>query len=84
MAVRKVNNYSLLFFKTIVLDFYWIQEEPENQGAYTFMAPRLQTLLGPSRPLKYHGRGPSAAPATGISLVYKAEQKRVIQGVFEK
>jgi hypothetical protein len=45
------------------------------------MAPRLQRLI--SKPLKYHGRNPSAAPATGISLVYKKEQKQVIQGVFD-
>lgn len=26
-------------------DFYWVQEEPQNQGAYTFMAPRIQRLI---------------------------------------
>lgn len=65
------------------VDFFWVQEEPENQGAYSFMAPRIGNLLGSLRPLKYHGRGPSAAPATGISSVYKIEQKKVITGVFE-
>jgi probable 2-oxoglutarate dehydrogenase E1 component DHKTD1 len=61
-------------------EFYWVQEEPENQGAYQFMAPRLSQLI-PSK-LYYHGRKPSAAPATGISKVYKKEQDHVINGVF--
>ena len=63
------------------LDFYWVQEEPQNQGAYTFMAPRLERLL--SKNLKYHGRPASAAPSTGISTVYKKEQQNVIQGIFQ-
>ena len=25
--------------------FVWVQEEPENQGAWTFVAPRLGQLL---------------------------------------
>ncbi|KAJ3318422.1 hypothetical protein HDV06_000498 [Boothiomyces sp. JEL0866] len=63
-----------------VHDYYWVQEEPQNQGAYTFCAPRLQELL--SKKLHYHGRDPLAAPATGISKVYKKEQAHVISGVF--
>ncbi|KAI8895238.1 thiamine diphosphate-binding protein [Globomyces pollinis-pini] len=66
-------------FKNIK-DYYWVQEESQNQGAYTFIAPRLQRLI-PST-LHYHGRLPSAAPATGISTVYKVEQQNVIKGVF--
>jgi probable 2-oxoglutarate dehydrogenase E1 component DHKTD1 len=62
------------------LDYYWVQEEPENQGAYTFMAPRLERLINGK--LNYHGRKPSAAPATGIATVYKKEQKHVISGIF--
>jgi 2-oxoglutarate dehydrogenase complex dehydrogenase (E1) component-like enzyme len=65
------------------LDYYWLQEESENQGAYTFVAPRLQRLLPTGMALKYHGRKPSAAPATGVSSVYKQEQKHVITGIFE-
>ena len=58
------------------IDIYWVQEEPQNQGAYTFMSPRLERLL--SKNLKYHGRPASAAPATGISTVYKKEQHMMI------
>lgn len=61
-------------------DYYWVQEEPQNQGAYSYMKPRFDDIL--PTPLQYHGRAPLAAPATGISSVYKTEQKNVIDGVF--
>ncbi|KAI8912779.1 thiamine diphosphate-binding protein [Gorgonomyces haynaldii] len=61
--------------------FFWIQEEPQNQGAYTFVEPRLRQLV-PS--LVYHGRDALAAPATGISTTYKKEQAYVVKGVFDR
>lgn len=64
-----------------VKKFYWVQEEPQNQGAYTFMSPRLESLLGVK--IQYHGRAPLPAPATGISSRYKNEQKNVIEGIFD-
>lgn len=50
-------------------------------GAYSFVQPRLNQIV--SNTLKYHGREPLAAPATGIGAEYKKEQAYVIQGVFE-
>ncbi|KAJ3043955.1 hypothetical protein HDV00_003482 [Rhizophlyctis rosea] len=63
--------------------FIWVQEEPENQGAWTFMEPRLGQLMPEGRTLQYHGRPPSAAPATGISSRHKVEQERVVKGAFD-
>ncbi|KAJ3185915.1 hypothetical protein HDU85_000827 [Gaertneriomyces sp. JEL0708] len=77
------NVIERLMWHDCAVDWTWLQEEPENQGAYTFIAPRLQQLLPQGQTLKYHGRAPSAAPATGIGKVYKAEQERVVSGIFE-
>jgi probable 2-oxoglutarate dehydrogenase E1 component DHKTD1 len=70
-----------------VKEYFWVQEEPQNQGAYSYIQPRLDQLLNvlflTQVRLKYHGRVPSAAPATGIGSVYKAEQKDVISGAFQ-
>jgi probable 2-oxoglutarate dehydrogenase E1 component DHKTD1 len=63
------------------LGYYWLQEEPQNQGCYTFIHPRLEKVLG--KKLEYHGRKASAAPATGISKVYKKEQEYVVKGLFD-
>ncbi|KAG2224888.1 hypothetical protein INT45_010837, partial [Circinella minor] len=60
-------------------DFVWCQEEPENAGAYTFMAPRIAQLIPRNEKLQYVGREALAAPATGISSQYRAEQAQLIQ-----
>ncbi|KAJ3228002.1 hypothetical protein HDU81_006369 [Chytriomyces hyalinus] len=63
-------------------EFVWVQEEPQNQGAYTFVAPRLAQVLPEGAKLRYAGRKTLAVPATGISARYKAEQAAVIAGAF--
>ena len=56
----------------------WVQEESLNGGAWTYVRPRLETLLqsfDPLARLAYCGRGPSAAPATGLSQLHKQEKE---------
>jgi 2-oxoglutarate dehydrogenase E1 component len=64
---------SLLSTYPAAKDAVWVQEEPQNVGPWTFIAPRLTPLLPPSAPLRYAGRPPSASPATGNATVHKAE-----------
>ncbi|KAJ2815989.1 hypothetical protein FBU31_006736, partial [Coemansia sp. 'formosensis'] len=59
-------------------EFTWCQEETMNAGVYTFVQPRLQSILPNGAVLKYVGRDPLAAPVTGISNVYKAEQAQIL------
>jgi 2-oxoglutarate dehydrogenase E1 component len=56
----------------------WAQEEPQNRGGWTFMAPRLQTFFA-DLPLRYVGRPSSASPATGSPRVHKREQEQLVQ-----
>ncbi len=56
-------------------EWCWVQEEPENMGAYAFVRPRLESLMG--RPLCYVGRRASASPATGFHNIYKKEQAAI-------
>ncbi|KAJ2725289.1 hypothetical protein GGI07_001423 [Coemansia sp. Benny D115] len=60
-------------------EFVWCQEETMNAGMYTFIQPRLQSILPSCRVLRYVGREPLAAPVTGISRVFKSEQTRIIK-----
>jgi multifunctional 2-oxoglutarate metabolism enzyme len=62
-------------------DFRWVQEEPENMGAWTFMALRLPALL-PGRPMTLRSRPASASPAAGSSKVHEAQQKALIEASF--
>jgi 2-oxoglutarate dehydrogenase E1 component len=59
----------------------WVQEEPRNMGAWTYMEPRLRDLLGSlERPLPvgYDGRPERASPAEGFLERHAIEQARII------
>jgi 2-oxoglutarate dehydrogenase complex dehydrogenase (E1) component-like enzyme len=63
-------------------DVRWVQEEPVNMGAWTFVEPRLRAIVG-ERALRYVGRPASASPATGSSESHKLEQKMIVDDAFE-
>ena len=54
----------------------WVQEEPANRGAWSFIAPRLEKLTG-SR-WEYVGRNPSASPATGSHQKHEEEREALL------
>ncbi len=63
-------------------EFVWCQEEPKNQGAWTFLEPEIETLLMKlgathNRP-RYAGRNASASPATGLASRHKLEQQTLV------
>ena len=60
----------------------WLQEEPQNMCAWTFVAPQLQPLLG-ERTLRYVGRPLRASPAEGWSEAHVAEQHRIISEILQ-
>jgi 2-oxoglutarate dehydrogenase E1 component len=60
----------------------WAQEEPQNQGYWSHVEPRLERRLGeaglrPKRPI-YAGREAAASPATGLAKRHAAEQAALI------
>jgi 2-oxoglutarate dehydrogenase E1 component len=61
-------------------EWAWVQEESQNMGAWTFVAPRLQELLG--TPVAYVGRDASASPATGSKLVHDREQAEIVEAAI--
>ncbi len=63
-------------------EMVWCQEEPKNQGAWTFMEPNIEwvlTRIGAkhTRPT-YAGRAASASPATGLASKHKSEQAALV------
>ena len=63
-------------------DVVWCQEEPKNQGGWTFVEPNLEwvlTRIGAARSrARYAGRAASASPATGLASRHKAEQAALV------
>ena len=60
----------------------WCQEEPRNQGAWTFMAPRVESVLvkleRKKRRVRYAGRPESASTATGLLRTHLKEQAALV------
>ncbi len=57
-------------------DVVWAQEEPQNMGAWSYIALRLQNQLSRGQQLIYAGRSASASPAAGTLKMYKKEFDR--------
>ena len=55
----------------------WVQEEPKNMGAFTFLRRYVQF-----DDFKLLARKSSASPATGYASVHAAEQAKIVNGAF--
>lgn len=62
-------------------EFVWVQEEPQNQGAWFFIEPRLSPLV--KSPLRYVGRCASASTATGSLKAHQAEEAALLAEAFD-
>ena len=56
----------------------WLQEEPENMGAWFFVHGRLHRLLRDDFTLRHVSRPESGSPATGSSTVHQQEQEQLV------
>jgi 2-oxoglutarate dehydrogenase E1 component len=56
----------------------WVQEEPQNMGAWSYLQPRLNLLMQERCPLYYLGRPRSSSPAEGSSTWHTATQEKLI------
>ncbi|MBX3312571.1 MAG: multifunctional oxoglutarate decarboxylase/oxoglutarate dehydrogenase thiamine pyrophosphate-binding subunit/dihydrolipoyllysine-residue succinyltransferase subunit [Microbacteriaceae bacterium] len=59
----------------------WAQDEPENQGAWTFMKLEVEDQLG-GRTFEVASRPAAAAPAVGSAKRHQVEQAALIEKVF--
>lgn len=64
----------------------WVQEEPRNMGAATFIMPRIEKLIaalhaGKSQ-LEYVGRSRRASPAVGLEKQHLKEQEKIVSAAW--
>ncbi len=67
-------------------EMVWCQEEPKNQGAWSFIEPNIEWALTRikakhTRPV-YAGRPASASPATGLASQHKAQQEALVNAAL--
>jgi len=63
-------------------DVVWCQEEPKNQGAWSFVEPNIEWVLqridSKFQRASYAGRSASASPATGLAAQHNQEQDALV------
>ena len=71
------NQLDLLYKKYSNATWFWIQEEPLNMGAASFLQMNLKTIN-----YGFISRQPGASPATGHAKVHAQEQSEIIETAF--
>ncbi len=66
-----------------VREVCWVQEEPENMGAWEFVRPILETLLDGRTPFRYIGRVRNSSPSEGSAAWHAVNQRAIVEQVFE-
>ena len=66
-----------------VRDVVWLQEEPENMGAWEFMRPLIEERIGGRCPLRYIGRARSSSPSEGSAAWHQLNQKVLVEQAFD-
>jgi 2-oxoglutarate dehydrogenase E1 component len=88
VRVEMLYPFPLTSLKKILTNYpgihevVWVQEEPLNMGAWSYMSSRLPTLLEPNVELNVISRPPRPSPATGFSDLFQFEQERIIEGAL--
>jgi 2-oxoglutarate dehydrogenase E1 component len=62
-------------------ELVWVQEEPKNMGAHSYVMPRLRSLF-PGPGVRSVNRRASASPATGSGKAHHLEQQALLALAF--
>ena len=65
-------------------ELVWVQDEPQNQGAWFQIQHNIMDNLSDGQKLAYAGRPASASPAVGYYDKHYAQQKSLIDTAFSK
>jgi 2-oxoglutarate dehydrogenase E1 component len=65
-------------------DVCWVQEEPENMGAWEFVRPLLEQVIDNRCPLRYVGRARNSSPSEGSAAWHQVNQRALVAQAFEQ
>jgi 2-oxoglutarate decarboxylase len=63
-------------------EIVWLQEEPENMGAWNHIKGRLYEAHEDTHQIRRVSRQESASPATGVLAIHQAEQRDLFDGAL--
>jgi 2-oxoglutarate dehydrogenase E1 component len=64
-------------------EIVWVQEEPQNMGAWFFVEPRLREMFGEELPVRYIGKPARPSPAQGSARFHKEEHAAIVRDAFQ-
>ncbi|WP_423410746.1 2-oxoglutarate dehydrogenase E1 component [Heyndrickxia sp. MSNUG] len=65
-------------------EIFWVQEEPKNMGAWTFVEPRINEAAPNGITVSYIGRRRRSSPAEGDPNIHKLEQARIVNDALTR
>ena len=65
-------------------DVVWVQEEPRNMGAWTFIFEHVSPLLRSRQTLRYAGRPAQASPAVGFQKIHQQQQMQLLNEALKQ
>jgi 2-oxoglutarate dehydrogenase E1 component len=75
----KAELQDVLMRYPVTAEVCWVQEEPQNMGAWRFVREHIQPILDPARrTLRYIGRAEAASPAPGSLKRHQSEQLEIL------
>ena len=85
VRVEQLHPFPQFEFKKVLKDLaskqvIWVQEEPQNMGAWSYVQPYLSGKLG-LEPV-YVGRDVAASTATGSPKRHASEQRAIVSEVL--
>ncbi len=78
MFVAELRKYPKLS------EVVWVQDEPQNQGAWYYVQHHLYENMSSGQKIGYAGRPPSASPAVGYLAKHQEQHKAFIEQAFGK
>ena len=64
-------------------EIVWVQEEPKNMGAWTFVEARLRELVDGQLSVGYVGKPSRPSPAQGSAAFHKREHAHIVRSAFK-
>jgi 2-oxoglutarate dehydrogenase E1 component len=64
-------------------EILWVQEGPQNMGAWNFVMPILKDLFVDKLPIRFVGRTANASPAEGSTALHVIHQSEIVEKAFK-
>ncbi|MCQ6282652.1 2-oxoglutarate dehydrogenase E1 component [Bacillus sp. EB600] len=65
-----------------VKEIFWVQEEPKNMGAWTFVEPRINAIAPNGIKAEFIGRRRRSSPAEGEPNIHKLVQSKILRAAL--